>query len=59
MLSHTKKELELINDIDMILFLESGIRGGVSYAGLRHAETKGHRDDKEGFLYLDVNNLVR
>lgn len=61
MLLHTNQKLELIDDIDMLLFLESGIRGGVSYANLRHAENKkdGEKsaDDLE-FVYLDVNNLV-
>ena len=58
MLLHTQKQLDLINDVDMLLFLESGIRGGVSYANLRYGEKKDRSDDWN-FVYLDVNNLVR
>ena len=54
MLRHTQISLELINDVDILLFLESGIRGGVSYCATRIAENKsGHN-----LAYVDANNLV-
>ena len=58
MLHHSGTVLELISDVDMLLFLESGIRGGVSYAGLRYSEKDVHQDCNTDFLYLDANNLV-
>ena len=60
MLRHTGISLDLISDVDMLLFLENGVRGGVSYAGLRYAEDDHHKEaaEKTNFLYLDVNNLV-
>ena len=60
MLHYTKTSLDLIWDIDMLLFLENGIRGGVSYAGLRYAENNDSNTEQEqyNFLYLDANNLV-
>ena len=33
-----KNQLELITDIDMQLFIEKGLRGGISYIAHRHAE---------------------
>ena len=38
MLKMTKINLELITDIDMQLFIERGMRGGISYIAHRHAE---------------------
>ena len=60
MLYYTKTTLDLISDVDMLLFLEDGIRGGVSYAGLRYAENNDSSQEQEqyNFLYLDANNLV-
>ena len=37
MLKMTRVELELISNIDMHLFIEKGIRGGVSYIAVRHS----------------------
>ena len=36
MLETTEKELELISDIGMHLFIEKGMRGGISYIPKRH-----------------------
>ena len=64
MLKMTKTELELISEIDMQLFIEKGLRGGISYIAHRHgkANNKYMRDyspQKEDsyLMYLDANNL--
>ena len=38
MLKMTKIELDLISDIDMHLFIEKGMRGGISYIAKRHSK---------------------
>ena len=54
MLKSTGVELDYIPDEDMILALEQGIRGGVSYVSTRHVDVE--KDD--GIIqYLDFNNL--
>ena len=37
-LKMTKVKLELISDIDMHLFIEKGMRGGISYIAKRHSK---------------------
>jgi len=39
MLKSTGVRIECLSDVDMILFLESAIRGGTSFIGLRHCDT--------------------
>ena len=64
MLKMTKINLELITDIDMQLFIEKSLRGGISYIAHRHAEAnnkymKDYDPSKVScyILYLDANNL--
>ena len=64
MLKMTGIELELISDTDMHLFIEKGIRGGISYIAKRHSKAnnkcmKCYDEYKESkiIMYVDVNNL--
>ena len=64
MLKMTGINLQLITDIDMQLFIEKGLRGGISYIAHRKAEAnnkymKNYDLDKliSYLLYLDANNL--
>ena len=59
MLKMTGIKLEKINDIDMYLFLEKGMRGGGSCISERYAKSKGnakHSDDIS-IMYWNMNNL--
>ena len=53
MLKITGIQLEKINDIDIHLFLEKGMRGGVSYISKRYS--KSHENTE--IMYWDMNNL--
>ena len=64
MLKMTKIELELINDTSMHLFIEKGMRGGISYIAKRHSKAnnkymKDYDNNKENvyIIYPDANNL--
>ena len=69
MLKMTGTELELINDIDMHLFIEKGMRGGISYIAKKHSKANNKYMENYGssecnsieesvfIMYLDANNL--
>ena len=62
-LKMTGVKLELLTDIDQLLFIEQGIRGGTSYIANRLAtannEFVGYDESKppSHIMYLDANNL--
>ena len=64
MLKMTGVKLEKISDIDKCLFIETGLRGGISYIAKRHAKANNkYMNDydptrQSTFIsYLDMNNL--
>ena len=63
-LKMTKIELEKINDADMHLFIEKGMRGGISYINKRYSKANNkhcpdyNKNKPENYIsYLDMNNL--
>ena len=63
-LKKTKVELELLKDIDMLLIVEKGTRGGICQAMHRYAKANNkymknyNKDVTSSYLtYLDTNNL--
>ena len=65
MLKQTGIELELVDNYDMYLMIENGIRGGVSFISHRHSKAANKYTEpvwvegKKGkfLLYVDANNL--
>ena len=64
MLKMTRTKLELISDINMHLFIEKRMRGGISYIAKRHSKAnnkcmKDYDSNKETvfIIYLDANNF--
>lgn len=64
MLKYTKCKLQVVKDVDMILFLESGVRGGISQCCNRFSEANNKYIDNydsskpsKYLIYVDVNNL--
>jgi len=63
-LKKTDVKLELLNDVDMFLMFEKGIRGGVSMIPKRYAKANNkymkdfNLEEESKFIqYLDANNL--
>ena len=64
MLKMTRIELELISDINMCLFVEKGMRGGIFYIAKRYRKSNNkyttfYDNSKpcKYITYLDANNL--
>ena len=64
LLKKTGVELELLTDYDQHLFIEKGMRGGISMVSKRHARAnnprvEGYDPEKPNshIMYLDANNL--
>ena len=64
LLKYTGIELELLTDYDQHLFIEKGMRGGISMASKRHAKANnlgvpGYDRNKQHnhIMYYDANNL--
>ena len=64
MLKMTKVELEKISDADMHLFIEKGMRGGISYINKIYSKANNKycpdydKNKTENYIsYLDMNNL--
>ena len=65
LLKHSKVNLELLTDPDMLLMFEKGIRGGVSMISNRHGQANNKYMEKKFdptqpskfVAYLDANNL--
>ena len=55
MLKMTSIQLEKINNIDVHLFLEKGMRGEISYISKRYSKS----DENTSIMYWDANNFIR
>ena len=66
MLKTTRVKLDLISDIDIHLFIEKGMRSGISYIAKTHSKANNQymenydsNEDNKCILYWDANNLYR
>ncbi|XP_031355166.1 uncharacterized protein LOC116179510 [Photinus pyralis] len=66
MLNYTKVKLELLTDVDMMLFVEKGIRGGITQCCTKYSKANHKYLDEKNFdpskpsthiMYMDMVNL--
>ena len=63
MLKMTRIELDLISENDVHLFIEKGMRGGISYIAKRHTKANNkcmcydNNNENKYITYLDAINL--
>ena len=57
MIRASKVELDLISDTDRHLFIEKGMRVGLSYIAKRHSSINESNKEKRNIIYWDSNNL--
>ena len=58
MLKMTGIKLDHISDMNVRLFIEKGMRGGISYICKRHSKVNDcDREEKKSIIYWDANNL--
>ena len=59
MLKHTRVNFELLIDVDMVLFIERDIRGGLNQCSNRYAQAITCNPSKPSMyiMYYDVNHL--
>ena len=53
MLKMTRKKLQKIHDVNIHIFIEKGMRGGISYISKRHSKIH----DNKFIMYWDANNF--
>ena len=60
----TGVKLELITDVDMLLMIEKGMRGGICHSVYRHAKANNKymkiydkNNESSHIIYMDANNL--
>jgi hypothetical protein len=56
LLKYTKIELELLTDIDMHLFIEKGMRGGISMVSKRHAKAR-NKETLEDYDCFEIDSF--
>ena len=56
-LKKARIKLELLTNVDMLIMVEKGIRGGICHAIHRYAKANDKNKELSYIQYLDANNL--